>query len=305
MATPILKWVGGKTKLLPQLVPLLPKPEEIHHYAEPFVGGGAMLFHIARSWDDGLQKLYRSNINDANANLVHFYRGVADRPYDIADLACRLASAHTRETYEDARYAFNRLRALFEQRSIATNHVLRSTFAALFLYLNKCGYNGLYRVNDDGNFNVAANPSAKWKPKLEELGQELQAAKSVLALASIECLPFDQFIDDQVKHSISVIDPSNVLFFVDPPYLNDEQDGFTKYDKNRWSTTHLMTLEMCMRQVDESGARFMLTHTDTELARDLFDRPRYNITEVSTTQMIAANNLGRGMRHELVIRNYT
>jgi len=132
----------------------------------------------------------------------------------------------------------------------------------------------------------------------------LQNAAEVLGRCTRTSLPFDAFIDEQVKHSLDIIDPENAFFFCDPPYLNDEQDSFTAYDKNRWSTTHLMTLELCIRQVHEAGCRFMLTHVDTELVRDLFDSPAYNLTEVSTTQMIAANDLGRGVRHELVIRNY-
>lgn len=304
LTAPLVKWVGGKTKLLKQLAPLLPVPADIHHYAEPFVGGGAMLLHVEFRWPAGLQKLFHLNANDTNADLISFYNTVASRPEGVADVACRYAAQHNTVVYRQARALFNAMRP-FVGKSELWSRTTAVTHAGLFLYLNKCGFNGLYRVNERGEFNVAPNPEAKWKPKLGDLTADLSGAAKALNLCMFSSLPFDAFVDDQLAYSQGkIIDPATVFFFVDPPYLNDEQSGFTAYERDGWSTANLMMLSLCMAKVHESGGRFMMTHGDTELVRDLFDHPDYNLTEVTAQQTISTTATGRGTRKELVIRNY-
>lgn len=303
MHEPIVKWVGGKRKLLPQLAPLLPRPLDIHYYAEPFVGGAAMLFHIAAQWPAERRKLLRWNINDINADLISFYSAVANYPNSVADVACRFASQHNAPSYKKARATFNTIRQ-YVGNSRLWNAELSAVHAGLFLYLNKCGFNGLYRTNKLGELNTSPNADAKWRPKLDELGGELRAAGVVLGQCMRTSFTDDVFIDEQIKYSILSIEPEHVFFFVDPPYLNDEQDGFTGYSSARWTTTDLMTLALSMQQVHEAGARFMLTHVDTELVRDLFDHQDYNLTPITARQTISQTTDGRGERAELVIRNY-
>lgn len=303
MATPIVKWVGGKAKLLPQLAPLLPRPLDIHYYAEPFVGGGAMLFYMAKHWPADRKRLFRWHINDTNDDLISFYGAVACYSDVVADVACRFAAQHSPESFKRARELFNSLRPFVRDRSLC-NSAMHALHAGLFLYLNKCGFNGLYRTNRAGKFNVAANPDAKWRPKLDALKDELLFAGCVLNSCTRTTHRYDVFIDEQIKHSINTIEPEHVFFFVDPPYINGDQDGFTGYGPERWAEGDLLLLSLCVQQIHEAGARFMLTHVDTPLARELFNHAAYFVTTVTTAQTISTTAAGRVPRTELVIRNY-
>lgn len=303
MSEPIVKWVGGKQKLLPQLAPLLPRPLDIHHYAEPFVGGGAMLFHVAKNWPADRKRLFRWNINDANADLMSFYSAVATNGHAVADVACRFASAHCAFTYGRARTIFNSMRPFVAEPAL-WNAELGAVHAGLFLYLNKCGFNGLYRTNRKGEFNVAPNVDAKWRPKLSELKDELLFASCVLNNCARTSLPFQDFIEEQRLAAHAAFDPEHVFFFVDPPYINGDQDGFTGYGPERWTADNLKALALCMRTLHAEGYRFMLTHVDTPLVRELFADHAYNLTRITTKQTISQTAEGRGERVELVIRNY-
>lgn len=303
MAKPPLKWVGGKTRVLPLLDPLLPPAAEIHHYAEPFVGGASMLMHIESRWIPGLRKTFRIYANDSNAHLMSYYRTLSARPEGVAECAARLAAHHDAVKYKQARALLNSLKPFVEDlRRFPTSMAI--THAGIFHYLNKCGFNGLYRENERGEFNVAPNKDATWKPKLSELTVELHAAAQALATASFSAQPYNIFLEEQLYISLNVINPASIFFFLDPPYLNHEEDSFVGYSGKVWSRVDFIMLSLHCKQIHEAGARFMLTHADTELTRRLFNHTDYNLTPITTKQTISQSAEGRGERAELVIRNY-
>ena len=303
MASPIIKWVGGKWRVMPALDPLLPPANEIDHFAEAFLGGAAMMFHIEQRWPEGKKKLFRLYGNDTNEQLVSFYSTLTDYADEVAAAACRLAAQHNSVTYAQARKLFNDLKPFVQDR-VRLSPEMRIVQASLFLYLNKCGFNGLYRENARGEFNVSCNKESRWRPKVDDLQAELQDAARALVFASFSARKFDVFLDDQFEMAEAIIEPGHVFYFLDPPYLNDEHDGFTDYNSSDWSVADLMQLAVYARRIHDSGGKFMLTHVANDMVSDLFNHRDFNTTDILTRTSVSQTAEGRGVKREFVVRNY-
>lgn len=296
---PVLKWAGGKRKLLPQLIPLLPASFE--HYYEPFLGGGAMFFHVASHWPRDKQSLFRWFLNDANPDLMNFYQSVTQNAGSVAAIASHYAQNHSPENYKRVRRLFNAMRVMLPELATPT---LRWQHAAAFLYLNKTCFNGLYRVNQEtGDYNVSGNDKATWRPDFATLNERLAAPGIALTRATLASDGFEKFFE----YCIADADGSDCFFFVDPPYVDakEKQLSFAGYQRAGWSHTDLRALALCLHRVDWHGARFMLTHLDTPLIRELFNHPDYNFTEVQAARSISCKGSTRKPVSEVVVRNYT
>lgn len=263
---PPVKWAGGKSQLLPAFEPLFPK-EPFGLYIEPFVGGGAVFFHLAPS---------KAVLIDNNPELINFYLVVRDE----AELLIEDLKKH-RNT-KDYYYAM---------RALDSANLDRVRRASRFLYLNKTAYNGLWRVNKNGRHNVPfgryKNPKILDEENLRKVSAALKGAEVVLGDFSY-CLNFAE---------------EGAFVYLDPPYQPVSRTAsFTGYTAESFGEEDQRRLSAVFRKLDEMGCRVMLSNSDTPFVRQLYQG--YDIQVVYARRAINSKPDKRGPVTELVIRNY-
>lgn len=271
---PFVKWVGGKGRLLGQLMPLLPPGVERMRHVEPFMGGGAMFF---------ARRPERALLCDVNPELVSTYTMVRDRVEDvIAELDAHAAHHHRGDEatyYYEVRERYNRGRGDAAAR------------AAMFIYLNKTCFNGLHRVNKKGEFNVPAgryvNPRI-----LDEEG--LRAASLELKSAELRCAGFETLL--------ASARPGDFVYF-DPPYEPVSRTAnFTSYAQEGFTQDDQTVLRDVFNELTRRGARCMLSNSDVPFIRELYRDHRIDI--VAAPRAVSCDATKRGMVSEVVVRNY-
>lgn len=267
-AKPFLKWAGGKANLLPQLEPLL--PSEVTDYVEPFVGGGAMFFHLRAT---GRAK--DAVLADVNADLIACYRAIKDNVDQVLAALGQLS-----DTSPEAYYA---AREVWNDR----NGESTAERAALFLYLSHNCFNGLWRVNADGRMNTPVGSSKKDPLPSEEKLRSAAAALDGVVLA-----------DASWEKILGAHASKDTYCFLDPPYLGT-YDGYSSQGFDECA--HELLAEGC-RWLDDVGARFMLTHADHQTIRELYRG--FDVREVEARRSVSGKASGRGSVKEIVVRNY-
>lgn len=272
--TPIVKWAGGKTQLLGEMTSLL-STEEFTAYCEPFLGGSAMLFYI----QPGV-----AYINDINSGLMNVYNIIKYYPEAlIAELS----------GYENTAEFYAKIRELDRnfERFAALSAVQQ---AARFIYLNKTCFNGLYRENRQGQFNVSygkyKNPNFVNASGIHSMSQYFNAANVIFT-----SVDFSQVLNNL---------PSGTFVYLDPPYDPiSETANFTSYTRYSFTKEDHTRLRECCNTLTARGIKFMLSNFETNFIRSLY--AGYDITEVFAKRFINCNGNGRGAVKELIIRNYT
>jgi DNA adenine methylase len=270
---PFLKWAGGKWQLAPRLSQLLPADVEKRTYREPFLGGGALFFYLSTH-----RPPKRAVLSDALVDLVRTYQVVRDRlPALIAALEA------LRRTHDDEQ--FYRVRSLFNDKSGAD--VDR---AAWLIYLNKTCYNGLFRTNRSGNFNVPVGRFAK--PRIVH-AERLAACSRALQAAKIQRQTFEHITDEAEK--------GDVIYF-DPPYDPISRTAnFASYSDGAFGLEDQERLAATFRALDKRGCRLVLSNSDTPLIRKLYKG--FDFVEIEVRRNISAVSATRGVISELVVRN--
>ncbi|MDP6277830.1 MAG: DNA adenine methylase [Nitrospinota bacterium] len=267
-ARPFLKWAGGKGRLLPQYAPLFPR--EIGDYHEPFLGSGAVFFSLCPRIEG------RAYLSDRIDDLVRTFEAVrADAEGVIRHLG--------RHTYQREHYY--RVRAQNPARLSPAGR------AARFIFLNRTGFNGLYRVNKSGRFNV---PFGRYtNPKICDV-DGLRLASAALARAQIGRRGF-QDIPEWTE--------AGDFVYLDPPYQPlSKTSNFTAYTAGGFGEDAQRGLAAACRALDGAGVRFMLSNSDTPLIRKLYKG--FDIKQVLAARAINSSTAGRGKIPELVVRNY-
>ncbi len=269
-----MKWAGGKSRLLGQLLPLLPAGAELMRHVEPFVGGAAMFFARAPE---------RALLCDVNPTLVATYETVRDRVDDVIAELERLSSEHDSrddKTYYRVRELYNRSRSL--------SAVERSS---AFIYLNKTCFNGLHRVNRRGEFNV---PAGRYKnPRILD-AELLRAASRALRNADLRCTGFEQLL--------SSARPGDFVYF-DPPYEPvSSTASFTAYAQDGFRREDQLRLRDIFSALDKRGCKLMLSNSDVPFLRDIYKD--YRLDTVQAARAINRDATKRGPVSELVVRNY-
>ena len=292
-AKPFIKWVGGKTQLIEQLEALLPadfdKWENVT-YIEPFVGGGAMLFHMLQTHSN----IKSAIINDINADLTMCYKVVRDNPSDLVKSLQEVQSEYyALKTERERKSFFMAMRDEFNTKSLAP---IRNT--TLFFFLNRTCFNGLYRVNKSGLFNV---PFGRYETPMI-CDPNTIYADSVL-LQNVEILTGDY--QETLSHA-----KGNTLFYFDPPYrpLNNTS-SFNDYTKEAFNDFAQCRLKEFCDKVTLKGYKFMLSNSDcfTTPLKDRFFEDlyiTYVIDRVQASRMVNAKADKRGKLTELLIHNY-
>jgi DNA adenine methylase len=266
---PFVKWAGGKSQLLSQMSGFLP-----HHfdlYFEPFVGGGAVFFHL---------RPRRAVISDANFELINAYRIIRD---DLDSIIAEL------DELQEKRIS----RRLYElHRKKNPDKLSKVERAARFIFLNKTCYNGLYRVNRKGDFNV---PFGKYSrmPKLYE-GANLTEIRKILGSTEIEYAGYETALGRASEGD---------FVYLDPPYSPDpKSQGFTSYTKESFSEVDQSRLATRFKDSDRRGCLLMLSNSDTRHVRDLYSE--FTIERLKAGRMINCIGSERTGYNELLILNY-
>ena len=276
LARPLLKWAGGKRQLLPEIQRLYPR--EFGTYFEPFVGAGAVLFDLQPR---------RAVINDANEELINCYHVVRSDPEELI----KLAAEHERN--DSAEY-FYELRALDREPGLkALPDVVR---AARVIYLNKTCYNGLYRVNKQGYFNVPYRHHVR-TPQIVD-PEVIRAVSRYLNDARVEIKRGDY------AAAVDAVRAGDFVY-LDPPYDPVSQtSSFTSYAAGGFGEEEQRALKRLCDDLDERGCRVLLSNSDTDFVRELFrNRRRYTLSEVKARRNINSKGALRGEVGELLIFN--
>ncbi len=292
-AKPFVKWVGGKSQLLEQLDSHLPVDFENWQdvtYIEPFVGGGAMLFYMLQHY----QNINRAIINDVNQDLIMCYQTVRDCPNELIESLLDIQNAYlSLQTEEDRKNYFLLIRDRYNEKNL--DSIENTTY---FFFLNRTCFNGLYRVNKKGLFNV---PFGKYSnPTICDVDTIL--ADSEL-LKRVEILTGD--FEYTFPYAIG-----NTLFYFDPPYRPlSETSSFTDYSKDSFNDDAQIRLKKFCDRINDGGFKFLLSNSDCKLEKeeesffdDLFEA--YHIDRVWATRNINSNPLKRGKLTEILVRNY-
>lgn len=267
---PFVKWAGGKRQLLESLS--LRMPEEYKDYYEPFVGGGALLFHQKPTW---------AFINDINRELIHAYTEIRDHMDQLTVVLSSMDQVTcTKEFYYEMRERYN---DKLKSRDYDTE------MAALFIYLNKHCFNGLYRVNQKGQFNVP------WNQKEQVRSVDVENIKNVsyyLKSVTITCQDFEKSLETAKK--------GDFIYF-DSPYAPLNPTSFDSYTKEGFTEEEHRRLSKVFRELSDRGCYCMLTNHNTELIQDLYHD--FLREEVDVRRAINSDPKKR-VGKEVIIRNY-
>lgn len=266
----LLKWAGGKKQLYKEIEKRL--PDGFNNYIEPFFGGGAVFFELAPA---------NAIINDMNVELINCYNQVRNNlDFVIVELD-KLQNEHNQASNQDEYYYY--IRDLFNSRRFSV--LLNYVDAAMMIYLNKAGFNGMYRENKSGFFNI---PSGKKKTvKLYERDNLIQCSKQ-LEKAEIFQGDFER---------VCLMAQEGDFVFIDSPYY----DTFDTYQAGGFSEEDHIRLAEVFRLLTERGVKCMLTNSDKQFIKDLYRD--YNIEVVNVTRMIGFKNI-RKKETEIIVTNY-
>lgn len=269
VTAPVVKWAGGKARLLPELLARLPGDYEARRHVELFAGGAALGLHVA-----GERSLM---LGDVNPHLVGLYRALRD---DCAALRRSLSQLARRES----RAAYYRVRSRF-----CAGEGTGVQRAAMFLYLNRLCFNGLYRENAAGHFNVPFGDgrAGAYHP------EALAAASDALQGCHLHAGDFEA--------ARRRLRPGDFVY-LDPPYVPTERTSFAAYAAAGFRHEDHIRLRDFVRQLSDRGVPVMVSNSDTLFVRDIYRE--FRIEQVTATRSIAASGAKRGAALELLIRNY-
>ena len=273
---PFVKWAGGKRQLIPILNQNL--PESFGTYYEPFLGGGALLFHILT--DKNGQKC---SISDLNSDLVLAYTTIRDR----TDTLIASLKNHEKNYLKDSASYYYSIRESNPRSEIEKTSRL--------IFLNRTCFNGLYRVNSKGKFNVPlgkySNPNIVNEENIRAVSHILQSSR-----ISIKCRDFEAVLRDAKKGD---------LVYFDPPYQPvSATANFTSYTNKDFTYDDLTRLaELCLK-LDSRGCKVLLSNSDSKEVADIFSKSPWKITRIEANRSINSNSKKRTGHFELLIKNY-
>jgi len=259
---PFLRWAGGKRWLIKQLDDFL--PQTFNKYHEPFIGGGAIFFHMNPK---------QALISDFNAELIETYNAIKNNPHEV--IKHIKSFKNTKEDYLKIR---------------VQNFQSVEKRAARFIYLNQTSFNGIYRVNSDGKYNVPYGYREKYTFDFDNI---LNVNK-VLQSVDIKHLDFRKCIENVEE---------NDLVFLDPPYtVAHNNNGFIQYNQKIFSLEDQYGLKDLIMRIKEKKAYYILTNANHPKIREIFDVGD-KITEVTRASMIGGKGAVRGKYSEVIITN--
>lgn len=276
---PIVKWPGGKTQCLSYIRDRLPPSFVDQKYYEPFLGGGAVLLDLFEL------KPTKAVVSDINPELINMYTQIRDNVSKVVTELTKLDICH--ESYSDPKVFYYDVRQDFN-KYLGSN---TPTQAARFIYLNKHCFNGLYRVNSKGEFNVPFNG--------KKTGGSFDAEHLIKAAVRLKdttllCCDFEDTVKDAKEFD---------LVYFDPPYDYEHEDGFVGYTGGGWTRKDTTRLKLLCDQLVDRGCYIILSNNSTTFIKELFNDDRYLIEEIPARRAINSKGTGRGPVPEVIIRS--
>ena len=291
---PFLKWAGGKGQLLREIEKYYPfENSTITKYAEPFVGGGAVLFDILSRYE--LEEVY---ISDINAELVNAYRVIRDDIDELITMLQAIQDEFVPMDTDERKVYYMVKRERFNDLKINGDETINIEKAALMIFLNKTCFNGLFRVNKKGLFNV---PMGAYKNPLICDENNLRAVSEKLQNVTIVCGDY--------RNAANFIDENTFVYF-DPPYRPiTDTASFTAYTENLFNDKEQIDLAKFVDDMHHRGAKIVISNSDPKNSNtedDFFDNiySSHRIERVKATRMINCNSDARGKIKELLISNF-
>ncbi|MDR2905122.1 MAG: DNA adenine methylase [Helicobacteraceae bacterium] len=288
-AKPFLKWAGGKTQLISEIEKNLPN-SAIETYVEPFVGSGAVLFWVLNEFS----QLKKVVANDINEDLINTYKTIQSTPKELVSILDVLQNEYhlLDDSAEEKKEYYYQKRELFNKRQQE-----QATHSALFIFLNRTCFNGLYRVNRKNEFNV---PMGSYKKPTICDKSNILAVSEALQKVELLCGDFEQTLN-----YVS----SNTLFYFDPPYKPlSETSSFNSYAKDEFDDEEQIRLKKFCGKLDKLGHSWILSNSDVKgknkednFFDDLFSD--FTIKRVGAKRSINSNPEKRGFLTELLITN--
>ena len=274
---PFVKWAGGKRQLIPILNQHL--PENFDSFFEPFLGGGAMLFNIIRKNPN-----QKCQISDLNSDLILTYVTIRDK---VEELIPSLKN-HSKNYFKNSKSYYYKIRD-----SEPKNQVEK---ASRLIFLNRTCFNGLYRVNSKGKFNVPlgryTNPNIVNEANLRSVSHFLKS-KNII----ISCSDFSSILKDAHK--------GDFVYF-DPPYQPvSSTANFTSYTNRNFTFDDLERLAVLCQKLDSKGCKFMLSNSNSEEVLEIFSKSNWKIFEIEANRTINSDSRKRTGHSELLIKNYS
>ncbi len=274
-AKPFVKWAGGKRQIMDKLLSLVPK--EYNTYYEPFIGGGALLFELSPK---------KAVINDSNEELINVYRTIAsDQGFEDT---VRLLNTYEAKHSEEFFYQIRNLDKNPKKFSKLSN----AEHAARTIYLNKSCFNGLYRVNKKGEFNVPYNK----KNKINTYDRQNMTLAYVY-FQSNEIKMLNEDFEEAVKDA----QKGDFIYF-DPPYDSEKEDTFNSYTEEGFGKEEQKRLARVYQELSDRGCYVMLSNHNTSLINELYKN--YHIHLIHAKRNINSNGEKRGKVEEVIITNY-
>lgn len=269
---PFLQWVGGKRGMIEQYKNLLPK--RFGEYFEPFFGGGALFFHLNPNI---------AHINDNNPELVIAYKAVRDNPENVIDILAELRRKHSKELYM-------RIRSLDRDYDLL-GELSSEEIAARMIYLNQTCFNGVYRVNQKGQFNVPIGSSLN-RVICDPFA--IRNASKALQKDEITCLDFEEAVRGVSKGD---------FVYLDPPYFPiSEYSDFTRYTKEKFYKQDQVRLMQQFTELHNRGAYVMLSNSNADFIKEIYSD--FHIHPVSSGRLLNSRKEKRNKITELVITSY-
>ena len=291
---PFLKWAGGKGQLLSEIEKYYPfSSGEITKYAEPFIGGGAVLFDILSKYE--LEAVY---ISDINAELINAYRIIRDNIDELVEMLIVMQGEFVPMTTENRTAYYLAKRERFNDLKVNGNENINIEKAALMIFLNKTCFNGLFRVNKKGLFNV---PMGAYKKPMICDEENLRAVSEKLQNVTIVCGDYRESAD---------FIGNDTFVYLDPPYRPiTDTASFTAYTENLFNDEEQIELARFVDEMHRRGAKVVISNSDPKNSNtedDFFDNiyASHKIKRVEATRMINCNSESRGKIKELLISNY-
>jgi DNA adenine methylase len=300
-AKPFLKWAGGKTQILSELELRLPlhikRSGIIDRYVEPFIGGGAFFFLLKRDY-----KIRKSFLVDINRELIIVYKVVQKTPLKLIEKLKNLEELFIKQSREDRKELFYEIRYLFNQQITDFDYKKYNNDwverASSLIFLNRTCFNGLFRQNSKGEFNVPygdyANPNICDEVNIHEVSRALKGTEIKQADFEVS----GEFIE------------KNTFVYLDPPYRPlDKTSSFTSYAKENFDDKDQIRLADFYRRMNDKGAYLILSNSDPKNQNnedEFFDElyKDFCIDRVLASRMINCNGKKRGKINEIIVTNY-